>query len=248
MILDHALRAKRLLDGAEHRFLHEARRAEADPRLGRVDIDVHFRQRQVHEDRRYGKLVTREHRTVGLDQTLGQRRVLDGTAVDDEGDLIAIAAGPLGRCREAGDAHEALRVADLEHRRGGLETEEGADPVTESRRGRSRQHGLAVVEHPEVQVRARERDAVQEPQDERQLRRRAPEKFQTGRRVEEEILDFDRGADRGLDLETVGDGPARANVPFLTTWSKAILDSVTEEFEVNDTDGIACATFFVARG
>ena len=54
--------------------------------------------------------------------------------------------------------------------------------------------------------------------------------------------------DGGLRIKACGDGPARANVPFLTTWSKAILDSVTEGFEVNDTDGIACATFFVARG
>jgi serine/threonine-protein kinase RsbW len=54
--------------------------------------------------------------------------------------------------------------------------------------------------------------------------------------------------DGGLRIQARGDAPARTNVPFLTTWSKAILDSVTDGVEVTDLDGIACATFGVARG
>ena len=51
-----------------------------------------------------------------------------------------------------------------------------------------------------------------------------------------------------MRIKACGDAPARTNIPFLTTWSKAILDSVTEGFEVTEMDGIACASFFVARG
>jgi serine/threonine-protein kinase RsbW len=54
--------------------------------------------------------------------------------------------------------------------------------------------------------------------------------------------------DGGLRIKACGDAPALTKVPFLTTWSKAILDSVTEGVEITDMDGIACATFFVARG
>jgi serine/threonine-protein kinase RsbW len=53
---------------------------------------------------------------------------------------------------------------------------------------------------------------------------------------------------QGLRIEARGDAAARAGVPFLTTWSQAILDSVTDGIEVADLDGIVRATFSVPMG
>ena len=54
--------------------------------------------------------------------------------------------------------------------------------------------------------------------------------------------------DDSLQIQAYGDTPARADVPFLTTWSRAILESVTTGIEVAPPDDVACAVFSVARG
>jgi serine/threonine-protein kinase RsbW len=54
--------------------------------------------------------------------------------------------------------------------------------------------------------------------------------------------------DDSLRIQACGDAPARSDVPFLTTWSRAILDSVTSGVEVTVPEKVACATFSVARG
>jgi serine/threonine-protein kinase RsbW len=51
-----------------------------------------------------------------------------------------------------------------------------------------------------------------------------------------------------LQIQACGDAPARSDIPFLTTWSRAILESVTDGVEVVVPDGVAYATFSVARG
>jgi serine/threonine-protein kinase RsbW len=54
--------------------------------------------------------------------------------------------------------------------------------------------------------------------------------------------------DNALRIQACGDAPARSDVPFLTTWSRAILESVTDGVEVVAPDEMACATFSVTRG
>jgi serine/threonine-protein kinase RsbW len=54
--------------------------------------------------------------------------------------------------------------------------------------------------------------------------------------------------DQALRIEACGDSPTRSDTPFLTTWSKAILDSVTNGVEITQLDGIACARFAVMTG
>ena len=54
--------------------------------------------------------------------------------------------------------------------------------------------------------------------------------------------------DGGLRIEASGDSPLGTKAPFLTSWSKSILDSVTDRIEVQDLDGVACAVFSVAKG
>jgi serine/threonine-protein kinase RsbW len=51
-----------------------------------------------------------------------------------------------------------------------------------------------------------------------------------------------------LRIQACGDSPTRTDTPFLTTWSRAILESVTEGVEVSVPEEAACATFSVARG
>ena len=51
-----------------------------------------------------------------------------------------------------------------------------------------------------------------------------------------------------LRIQACGDAPARPDTPFLTTWSRAILESVTDGVEVTSPDDIACATFSLAKG
>ena len=54
--------------------------------------------------------------------------------------------------------------------------------------------------------------------------------------------------DGGLRISACGDAPAHTSVPFLTTWSKAILDSVAEHMQVALNDGVAAASFRIPRG
>jgi serine/threonine-protein kinase RsbW len=54
--------------------------------------------------------------------------------------------------------------------------------------------------------------------------------------------------DGALQIQACGDAPTRSDIPFLTTWSKAILESVTDGVEVVSPDDIACATFSLAKG
>ena len=57
--LDDAARAERLLHRGEERLLHEARRAEAHPGLGRMDVDVDLAARQLDAERGDRELVAR---------------------------------------------------------------------------------------------------------------------------------------------------------------------------------------------
>jgi serine/threonine-protein kinase RsbW len=51
--------------------------------------------------------------------------------------------------------------------------------------------------------------------------------------------------DRTLTVTATGDQPLREGEDFLTTWSKAILDSVTDGVEIAQQDGISWISFQV---
>jgi serine/threonine-protein kinase RsbW len=53
--------------------------------------------------------------------------------------------------------------------------------------------------------------------------------------------------DDSLRIQACGDAPVRTDIPFLTTWSKAILESVTNGVEVATPKDVACASFSVAK-
>jgi serine/threonine-protein kinase RsbW len=52
----------------------------------------------------------------------------------------------------------------------------------------------------------------------------------------------------GLRITACGDSATRSGVEFLTTWSRAILDSVTEGVELAESDGVTSASFVIPRG
>lgn len=52
----------------------------------------------------------------------------------------------------------------------------------------------------------------------------------------------------GVAIDASGDSPLKSGEEFLTTWSKAILDSVTEHLQVAARDGVIVATFRIPRG
>jgi anti-sigma regulatory factor (Ser/Thr protein kinase) len=52
----------------------------------------------------------------------------------------------------------------------------------------------------------------------------------------------------GIRIEAAGDSPIKPGEEFLTSWSKAILESVTGEVEVEVSDGAAVATLRIPRG
>ena len=79
-----------------------ARRPEAHPRLGRVDVDVDLVRGHVDAQHGHREAVARQERPVGLEQRLGQERVSrTGRPLTIEHDLVAAAAGELGRARPA---------------------------------------------------------------------------------------------------------------------------------------------------
>ena len=51
-----------------------------------------------------------------------------------------------------------------------------------------------------------------------------------------------------IRVDARGDSALKPGEEFLTTWSKAILDSVAEQMEVGITDGVAVATFRIPNG
>jgi len=61
----------------------------------------------------------------------------------------------------------------------------------------------------------------------------------------EVIFTLDQG---GMNIEASGDSPLKSGEEFLTTWSKAILDSVAEHMQVALNDGVAAASFRIPRG
>jgi serine/threonine-protein kinase RsbW len=52
----------------------------------------------------------------------------------------------------------------------------------------------------------------------------------------------------GLRITACGDSATRSGAEFLTTWSRAILDSVTEGVELADDGGVTSASFVIPKG
>lgn len=54
--------------------------------------------------------------------------------------------------------------------------------------------------------------------------------------------------DGGIEVEACGDSPLKPGEEFLTTWSRAILESVTDELQVGTRDGVAVAAIRIPKG
>ena len=55
--------------------------------------------------------------------------------------------------------------------------------------------------------------------------------------------------DEGVRVGAQGDSPLKDGAEFLTSWSRAILDTITGGVDVSTTsEGVARATFFVEKG
>jgi hypothetical protein len=54
--------------------------------------------------------------------------------------------------------------------------------------------------------------------------------------------------DAGIQIEACGDSPLKPGEEFLTTWSRAILDSVADQMQVGVRDGITVATVRIPKG
>lgn len=52
----------------------------------------------------------------------------------------------------------------------------------------------------------------------------------------------------GIEIDACGDSPLKSGEEFLTTWSKAILDSVTDQMELGLRDRVTVASFRIPRG
>jgi hypothetical protein len=52
----------------------------------------------------------------------------------------------------------------------------------------------------------------------------------------------------GIQIEACGDSPLKTGEEFLSTWSRAILESVAEEMQVGVRDGITVATLRIPKG
>lgn len=52
----------------------------------------------------------------------------------------------------------------------------------------------------------------------------------------------------GILIEACGDTPLKPGEEFLTTWSRAILDSVADQMQVGVRDGISVATLRIPKG
>jgi len=54
--------------------------------------------------------------------------------------------------------------------------------------------------------------------------------------------------DDALSVEACGDTPIRQGEEFFTTFSKAILDAVTQGTALSESDGVVCASFRLVKG
>ena len=164
-----------------------------------MHVDVDLAARQLDAERGDRESVAREQRPVGVDQRLDEERVAHGTAVDDERDRVAVAARELRRRDEAGHGDAAL-AADRRPacRAARSKPVERAEPIAQPARARRGEDGLAVVGDPQMDVRVRQPDALEEPQRLRPAPSRAVlRNLSRAGRVEEEVLRLDGGARRG---------------------------------------------------
>jgi hypothetical protein len=53
---------------------------------------------------------------------------------------------------------------------------------------------------------------------------------------------------QGLKVQACGDTPIKPGEEFLSSLSKAILDSVTQGLDLSQSDGVVCATFRLTKG
>jgi hypothetical protein len=54
--------------------------------------------------------------------------------------------------------------------------------------------------------------------------------------------------EEGIRVLAHGDRPLKEGTEFLTSWSRAILESVTEGFDIDQSDGAMLVSFHVAGG
>src|SRR5262244_1639415 len=92
-------------------------------------------------------------------------------------------------------------MVDVEHGLRGFIAEQRPHAVAERGGHGSGEHCLAVMKNAELEIDARERDGLEEAQDEGELGGGAPEELEPGGGVEEEVLRFHRRARIGGDVE-----------------------------------------------
>ena len=181
---------------------------EAHPRLRGVDVHVHVALAHGERQQDHREPVARQQRTIRVERRLQQRRVPHRPSVHDHDDLVAVAAGEIGRARQPAHAHAVLRAIHGEEPRGDVVPPHGADAVAEvAGRGR-RQNGPRVVGHAQGHVRMRQRELGEGAQARGQLRRRRLEELEPRGRVEEQVAHLDARAGVGRNLEALLDGAA----------------------------------------
>jgi hypothetical protein len=207
---NHGRTAKPSERGRRHHLVDEPGMAETHPRLRRMDVDVHVRLRQGDREQHHREPVARQQRPIRVERRLQQRGIAYRPAVDDQDDLIAIAAGKIRRADQPTHAHAVLGPVNSQQTLGDVVTPQGADARARlGRRGR-RQDGAPVVGHAQMRSGMRQRQLGQRAQARRQLRRRRLQELQARRRIEEEVPYLDAGAGVGRYFKVLLDRAAFA--------------------------------------
>src|SRR5204863_9522935 len=102
----------------------------------RVDVDVDLAGGEGEDEEGEGKLVPREQGAIRLDQRLGQERVADGAAVDDEVDVVAVGPRHSRRADDPDEPGAPVLARHVEPSLGESEPVEGAQPRPGPGRGR----------------------------------------------------------------------------------------------------------------
>ena len=113
---------------ADDQAAHQGRIAEADLRLGRMDVDVHFLRVDFQEQRQHGVAVAGQEIGVGSAHGADQQLVADRAAVDEQ---VLVAGGRAVERRQADMAGQADLGAlgqDGDRVVGELPPHQGAEP------------------------------------------------------------------------------------------------------------------------
>ncbi len=190
---------QRTVQGAVEEVVHHAAVAKAHLVLGRMDVDVHRRRVDFQEQHEGRMPAVEQHVAVGLAHRVGDQLVAHHAPVDVEILQVRLAAR---EGRQADPAPQAQAATfDLDGQRlleEGRATDRGhaaraADVVPGLMQA---EHGLAVVAQMECHIETGQRQALDHFLQVVELGFFRPQELAPRRRVEEQVTDFHRGADR----------------------------------------------------